>query len=293
MLRQHPQIFMPDKKEPRYFATDLPSAYNPRRPNVPAAGYEDYLALFDGAAPDQLVGEASPVYIWSQTAAENIARTIPDARIIAIFREPASYIRSLHYQLIEARIEQETDLGKAIALEPTRIGPRPGTEEDWPEVLQYTAHCDYADQLRRFHAHFPHDQVKVIIYDDFRRDNDATLRDVLRFLGVAEDVPIHAKESNPTVRMRSQRVDGVVQAMDRGSTPAARAVKTAVRAVAPRSVRRRAYDLTLSRLVFGSPRPADDEVMLELKHRFRPEVEAFGDYLQRDLVALWGYDAIA
>jgi len=292
MLRQHPQIFMPDKKEPRYFATDLPSAYNPRRPNVPAAGYEDYLALFDGAGPEQLVGEASPVYIWSQTAAENIARTIPDARIIAIFREPASYIRSLHYQLIEARIEPESDLAKAIELQPTRIGPRPGTEEDWPEVLQYTAHCDYANQLRRFHAHFPREQVKAIIYEDFRRDNEGTLRDVLRFLGVDEDVPIEFGESNPTVRMRSKRVDGMVQAMDRGSTPAGRAVKSAVRAIAPRTVRRRAYDLTLNRLVFGSPRPPDDAVMLELRHRFRPEVEAFGEYMERDLLALWGYDTV-
>src|ERR1700746_1159018 len=79
MLRRHPQIFMPELKEPRYFASDLPSRYNPRRSDVPAKTYEDSLALFDDAAPDQIAGEASPVYIWSQTAAANIAAAKPDA----------------------------------------------------------------------------------------------------------------------------------------------------------------------------------------------------------------------
>ena len=32
--------------------------------------------------------------------------------------------------------------------------------------------------------------------------------------------------------------------------------------------------------------------MLALRHRFKPEVEALGEYLQRDLVSLWGYDGI-
>ena len=29
--------------------------------------------------------------------------------------------------------------------------------------------------------------------------------------------------------------------------------------------------------------------MAELRERYRPEVEAFGEYLGRDLLTLWGY----
>ena len=32
--------------------------------------------------------------------------------------------------------------------------------------------------------------------------------------------------------------------------------------------------------------------MLELRRRFKPEVEATSEYLGRDLVALWGYDGM-
>jgi hypothetical protein len=292
MLRRHPRIFMPDLKEPRYFASDLPSRYNPPRPGMVAETYDDYLALFDAATADQIAGEASPVYIWSRTAAQNIARVRPDARIVAILREPASYLRSLHFELIEARIEKEPDLRRAIELEPQRIGPKPDAEEDWPEVLQYTDHVRYVEQLRRFDALFPPEQMLVIIYDDFRADNAATVRRVLQFIGVDEDSPIEVTEANPTVRLRSVRMDEMVSAVDMGRTPAARVVKSTVKTLAPPPVRRRMRGMVRG-VLFGAPKPADEELMLELRHRFKPEVEALGDYLGRDLVAQWGYRGIA
>ena len=32
--------------------------------------------------------------------------------------------------------------------------------------------------------------------------------------------------------------------------------------------------------------------MLELRHRFKPEVQALSEFLDRDLLTLWGYDDI-
>src|SRR5437868_6820058 len=80
MLRAHPRIFMPDAKEPRYLAGDMRARYRYRRgPDYPQT-FEQYAALFSPARPDQLVGEASAGYLWSQTAASNIAALAPDAR---------------------------------------------------------------------------------------------------------------------------------------------------------------------------------------------------------------------
>ena len=44
--------------------------------------------------------------------------------------------------------------------------------------------------------------------------------------------------------------------------------------------------------MYGSPPPADESVMLELRRRFKPEVVALSEYLDRDLVSLWGYDRV-
>src|ERR1700710_1947025 len=72
MLSSHPQIFMPDVKEPWFFARELrPRSKNAGSRSRPST-LEMYLSLFAGAGPGQLVGEASPQYIRSQTAAAQI-----------------------------------------------------------------------------------------------------------------------------------------------------------------------------------------------------------------------------
>ena len=48
------------------------------------------------------------------------ARSSPGAKIIAILREPASFLRSFHLQMVSSGVESERDLAKALALEPER-----------------------------------------------------------------------------------------------------------------------------------------------------------------------------
>ena len=294
MLRSHPQIFMPDFKEPRFFASDLPSRYNERASGLPPETYEDYLALFAPAGSEQLVGEASTAYIWSHTAAGLIADAQPDARIIVIVREPASFVRSMHLQLLQIRVEKERSLRKALALEDARREGRHLTEAvaRWPQVLLYTDRVRYVEQLRRFHERFGPDRVLVLIYDDFRTDNEGTVRRVLRFLEVDDTVAIEVKEANPTVRMRSVRLDQTVRALSVGDGPLPRAMRRAIKALAPRQLLIDAHHAVRRHLVFGAPQAPDEQLTLELRRRFKGEVEALSDYLERDLVSLWGYDAL-
>ena len=90
---------------------------HPPRPEGTPQTLEEYLSLFDGGRPEQRVGEASVLYLWSRSAAGRIAEVQPDARIIAILREPASFLRSLHLQFVQTYVETENDLRKALALE--------------------------------------------------------------------------------------------------------------------------------------------------------------------------------
>jgi Sulfotransferase family len=294
MLRRHPQVYMSEVKEPRYFAADLPSQYRPWNAGAPAKSYEDYLGLFAAARPDQRVGEASTAYIWSTTAAQLIAEAQPSAQIIVLVREPAAYLRSLHLQLLEISTEKEPDLRRAIELESARREGRdlPDIAAGWPAVLFYREHVRYVEQLRRFHTAFPREQVLVLVYDDFRSDNEGTVRGVQRFLGIDDTVALEVLEANPSVRMRSVRADEMINAVTVGRGPVARAVKAAVKTVTPAGVRGGAQRQLRKRLLFGSPRPADEDVMLELRRSFKPEVQALSEYLGRDLVALWGYDRL-
>ncbi|MBA3808712.1 MAG: sulfotransferase [Solirubrobacterales bacterium] len=293
MLRRHPQIFMPAGKEPWFFAEELHER-PPPRPEGTAQSLAQYAALFAEARPGQRAGEASALYLWSRTAAARIAEVCPQARMIAILREPASFLRSLHLQFVQTYIEVENDLAKALELESERRRGRSIPRHTyWPGALLYSDHVRYVEQLRRYEALFGRERMLVLIYDDFRADNEASVAEVLRFLEVEDSVAIPAVEANPTVRARSQRLNTLVHAVSVGRGPLSLAVKGAIKAVVPQGARRRALGATKRRLVFSEPEPPDERLMAELRLRFRGEVEALGGYLDRDLVRLWGYDGIS
>jgi hypothetical protein len=253
------------------------------------------VALFHSAEPDQRVGEGSPMYLWSRDAARRIAEVQPGARIIAILREPAAFLRSLHIHWVLHHIEKETDLRTAIGLEEARRRlPLDQIDSYWPPAVLYSDHVRYVEQLRRYHDLFGPERMLVLIYDDYRADNDATVRRVLRFLEVDDTVPIEAMEVKPTsVRVRSMRVDDMFRRMYLREGPWSRATSTTLKAVIPRQMRRTAVRALRHRLAYAAPEPLDETLALELRRRFKGEVVALSDYLGRDLVSLWGYEGIA
>lgn len=302
MLRRHPEIFMPSLKEPMFLATDLRPRVRGRRgrsvhvrweeyqTSLPTT-LEEYLALFEEAAPDQQVGEASVLYLFSRSAAPSIAALNPAARIIVIFREPASFLRSYHLQQRRSHQESERDLRKAIALETARERHVPRRSYR-PQELLYSQHVCYTEQLSRYHAVFPAEQVLTLIYDDYRSDNEVTVRHVFDFLGVDRSVSLASMEVNPTLAVRSRLIDDAVHRFSVGWGPVSRAVKAGIKAVVPQATRRKIMHNVESRLVYSPPPSADDELMAELRIWLRPEVERFSEYLDRDLVKLWGYDHV-
>lgn len=293
MLRRHPQIYMPDSKEPWFFAAELHERTPPRPEGTPRT-LEEYRDWFKDARPGQRVGEASALYLWSRTAAGAIGRVRPDARIIAILREPASLLRSLHLQFVETYIEPELDFAKALALEEERRAGRSIPRSSyWPQALLYSEHVHYAEQLQRYLDVFPPERVLVLIYDDFRDDNLRTVREVLRFLEVDDDVSLDAVTANPTVHVRSRRLHHLLREVSVSSRPAPRALKSALKALTPRTFRHRALETAKRRVIYGDADPVDEVLMAQLRRRFAPEVAALDAFLGRDLTTLWGYDRIA
>ena len=294
MLRRHPQIYMPDVKETWYFSPELRSIGKRRRAVAARPEtIEQYLSLFDGARPEQRVGENSPAYLMSRMAARRIADVQPEARIIAILREPASFLRSFHLQCLRNHVETEKSLAKAISLEEARrAGKHIPRNSHRPHELLYSDHVRYVEQLQSYHAVFPRERVLVLIYEDFRRDNEATVRKVLNFLDVDDSGPIEVIEANPSFRVRSPQLHELVRSVYIGRGPVSRGVKAGVKSLTSRGLRRELLRLTRRRVVYGEPQGEDESVMLELRRRFKGEVVALSEYLDRDLVSLWGYDGI-
>jgi hypothetical protein len=288
ILRSHPQIYMPELKEPRFFTRDPDSPQDGAGP-LPRT-LDAYLALFAAAGAEQLAGEASPQYIRTPRAAARIAAVQPDARAIAILREPVSFLRSFHLACVREGLETQRDLGKALALEDERREGRKiprGCRA--PGRLLYSEHVRYAEQLSRFDRELSPERVHVIVYDDLRRENERAARAALSFLGVDETLPIDVSNSAGRARkaVRGGRAHRLVLALRRarrargGSPGVLRGID-----LAPAWLE----GLT-RRLLYAPPPPLDAELARQLRGRFRGEVAALGDRLGRDLLREWGYEA--
>jgi hypothetical protein len=292
-LHQHPSLFVCDPEEPNHFCPSFC-----RAPGPPSRFFRrtesEYLALFEEAGPDQLCGEASAAYLYSEDAAELIHEFDPGARIIVIFREPVDFLRSYHLQMLKnTPVEGETvrDLGEAIRLEPDRRAGRKLPDGCLiPELLYYASdRLRYDEHFDRFAARFPADQILALTYDDFRRDNEGTVRRVLGFLGVDESFQPQLGEHNTGGKeLRSRRIQNLLRAATHGTGVAARA-----RRVLPKRLRQKAIGAAYDRVAFQKAAAVDERLASEIRDRAAPHLAALGDRLGRDLLAEWGYANVA
>lgn len=203
-LRQHPQVYMPFHKEPLFFGDDLTRRYG-------RMSEEQYLALFRGARQGQRVGEASAWYLYSTSAAREIARFSPTAQIIMMLRNPVDVMYAQHSQLLFNVEEDIEDFASALDAEPARRrGERMPTGPLRIENLFYRESVRFPEQVRRYYEVFGPDRIHVIIYEDFRDRTPAVYRGVLEFLGVDPGFVPDFEIRNPNKRVRSSRIQRLV-----------------------------------------------------------------------------------
>lgn len=208
---------MPDVKQLYFFEKDF-NAYRAKTlaqhktNNSYNFTKESYLENFEGSENFLAVGDLTPSYILSRVAATEIYKFNKDAKIIIILREPRSFLRSFHNQLINSKIESQLDFSRALKLEKYRkenVSSYRGVEP--PELLYYSDNIDYISHIKRFTEVFPKANIKVLVYEDFVRDNLSFLNEILSFIGVPSVSKLTLKRSNESVRYNSLALvlDGV------------------------------------------------------------------------------------
>jgi hypothetical protein len=286
ILRTHPQIFMPEQKEPSYLASELHWRFTQLDSWVPP-DLSSYLSLFSPASPHQVVGEASTIYFFSEAAPQEIAALNSQARVIALVREPIALLHAIHTHQRREHVETVRSLNRTLALEPVRRAGRHIPRSPYPpEVLFYSTYVRYVEHLRRFEAALSRDQILIIVYDDFLTDNPGTISNVLRFLGVDDTWPVPTLTANRSVRLRSQVLHRGIRGMQFGQDPVSQAAK----AVIPAPLRAHLLGGLYRHVLYGSPRPLPPRLVRQLKRSLRPRVVELSEYLQRDLLRLWGYE---
>jgi hypothetical protein len=287
-LETHPDIFMPTVKEPHYFYRDFRDGTTPNDRVGAFARPEYYSRLFEKASSNQLCGEASTFYMFSRFAIANILKENPNAKLIAMVRNPMDMVVSFHRQEIYSFEEDELDFATAWALSEARAkGERvpPGCKS--PERLNYKSVGRLGEQVERLLRTAPREQVHIIVFDDFVADTPRAYRGAVRFLGLADP----GMTKFPIVNAHKEyRLRWVSKFLRRPPFPL-KQVKSLLTKRFPEQVRSMGRPIRrLNTRPMAKP-AISAEIKSEMAREFADDIELLGDLLGRDL-GHWYKDAL-
>jgi hypothetical protein len=200
-LDQHSSVYMSPLKEPNYFASELrvENFVEEARPRIMreigalqdylrgdmsekrfgglVSTWDDYLKLYKKVSDETAIGEATPCYLWSETAARNIAARIPHAKIIISLRNPVDRAFSQYLHMVtvgSTRRSFREQIEANLRNESKQLGPlRP--------LLEFGL---YYEQIKRYLSEFSRSQIHISLYEDLERAPSLLVSDLFSFLGV-------------------------------------------------------------------------------------------------------------
>ena len=186
-LDQHPQIYMTPIKATNFFGYEDARDWRwaeegdpPMLQNFPVKTFEAYEASFAGATNELAIGEVSPQYFRCPTAAQRIHECIPHAKLVLSLRNPAERAFS-GFMMRTRRGEMVKGFYEELTLQSSHV------KESF-----------YYRRLKRYLDLFPKAQVKVYIFEEFKKDPAKTIVDLYDFLGVDTSfVPDTSVRHNP------------------------------------------------------------------------------------------------
>lgn len=184
-LRGLPDIYIPFNKELNFFDRD--HRYGDG---------SDYSALhrwFLLARPGALLGEATPTYLMNPHCFERIRAYNSEIKIVALLRSPVRRAYSA-WNYRRARFRDSRDFSTAVRVEIESGGSLAAAREN---KYRYVGAGLYANQIRRALATFGRENLLLIKYEDFRRDQERWVQRAAQFIGSTSNVAI------PRVRRRN------------------------------------------------------------------------------------------
>lgn len=173
-LVQHPEVFV-YPREIHFFDHD--ENYN--------KGFSFYLSFFQGVDGEKAIGDESPGYMYEPVAAGRIHKCLPDVKLIFMLRDPVDRAFSEYRMHVLKKIER-------CSFEDAIVGN---------EV--YLKQGFYSEQIKNLLEFFPKEQMFFIVSEEFRRNKEKIMRQVLNFLGV-DDGFVFCDLSDRHVGLRSK-----------------------------------------------------------------------------------------
>jgi Sulfotransferase domain len=267
-LNQHSQIYMSPVKEPNFLERDWNHFIGTRRTRIDTL--EKYQQLFAQVEDHHLsIGEASPNLLFHfQDSIPQIKKYVPDAKIIAVLRDPVERAYSDYLMLIRDEIK--------------------GNDRSLMEQLQSSPHSSYTlrkglyyQPVQQFLDQFGNDRFQVFLYEDFARDTLTFMQKIYEYLEVKSDFVPDVSQKNQVSEVPRFRS---INKMLRTSNPLRNFIATGLRLVMPVDLRQNLRSALLNlNAQDKSARPLSDQERSALSQYYYDDVLRLQDLIQRDL----------
>jgi hypothetical protein len=285
-LHEHPQVYLCTPKHTRFFASEgeIPNFRGPRPPGLgPTSTKEapyavtdikEYRALFGEVTNETAIGEASHSYLYTPGAPERILHYVPDAKLIAILRDPVERAYSHFCFMVQHGREPLTDFARAIDEEEA------GMRDGWWPTFQYMRVGFYFAQLQRYFELFERSQIKIYLQEDLRSDPLGVVQDVFRFLEVDHTyVPDVTKKHNSSGIPKNKALEALLGRPNR--------IKHVLKTYLPEEQRVRISSKVAKLRARNLARPSKlpSEIRARLIEKYREDILSLQSLIQRDLSA--------
>ena len=276
-------------KEPNFFSRDFRDEsdnFHKKKLYFPYRTENQYLKLYKKCTNEKIAGEASATYLCSKVAAQEICHFNSASKIIMMLREPVEFLHSFHSAARFALGEHLEDFKTAISAEKDRRDGRGLSKRViTPAWLFYSEFVKYTEQIHRFLSYFDQEQIKIIIFVDFKINTARVYQEILGFLNVDPNFSPDFDIVNPNKQLRWPVLKKFTL-----DSPYFRKI---LRLLFSDDTYAGLKNFYKNKMVKYEPRqPLDEEFKLELMNKCKPEVEKLSNFLKKDLVSLWGYDKL-
>lgn len=274
-LKDHPEIFMSEIKEPLYFRKDLvPRGNLKNRYGSP----KEYYKLFQNVNNEKIIGDATPTYIYSDIAIKEIKREIGKPKVIIMLREPVSFIISSHHYAYTNGYENIKDLKQALDAERIRMKSLKN-----PPIVSEKELTYYSYVLKKIYRNvekciktFGRKNVKIILQSELRKNPEKIYKEILVFLEVNPNFKPKFGKHNIQREVRSRSLMKTIRKVEELPPTIIKLIKISV----PKKIR---DYIKNSNSQVKSKKQIDPEIKKRIKQEFAKDVTQLGKVTRKNL----------
>lgn len=272
-LKQHPDIYLPVRKELHYFTYELLNE-NVNGPGDRAvisslcSSFDDYAMHYREVKDEKMIGEVSPSYLLFPEVAKRIKSILGEVKIVIMLRNPVEKAYSQYMHMVRDNLENLMFYDALMAEEERK-------KEGWSNIWQYAGSSVFAEKVRAYISVFGKENVRIVLFDDLVKDARGAMTGLFSFMNV--DDTFVCDTSKTYNRSGNARIKVISDFLSRPGW-----IKSALKLVIPEKVRI-PMRLFIMDLNTGAKEPVDERSRRYLNEYFKSDVRDLETIIERKL----------